>query len=100
MEPPAAGVHDPNADTAAETDTQEAQADGTLRKLEASSSAGGSHSLESDGAEPVEYALASDDLDLDEYLGVKVRAFGYLVDGTSDDEEGYKLMNAFLIGAL
>lgn len=96
-EPPA-GAHDPSAD--ADADPQEAQADGTLRKLEAPSSASGSHYLESDGAEPVEYALVSEDLDLDEYLGVRVRAFGYLTGGASDDAGGYKLMNVYLVGAL
>ncbi len=45
VEPPAAGVHDPSADTAAETDTQEAQADGTLSGMSGSTSSPASYRL-------------------------------------------------------
>jgi hypothetical protein len=79
---------------------QEVHADGILRKLESPSPTGGSHYLESEGAEAVEYALVSEELELDDYLGVSVRAFGHPVDGASDDAGERKLLKVFLIGAL
>ncbi|CAA9469718.1 MAG: hypothetical protein AVDCRST_MAG25-1946 [uncultured Rubrobacteraceae bacterium] len=97
---PAAGVQSSGTETADHTDPREIHADGILRKLEYPSSEGGSHCLRSEGAETVEYALVSEELELDDYLGVNVRAFGYLVHGTSGRAEDHKLMNVFLIGAL
>ncbi len=97
---PAAGVQSSGTETADRIDPREVHADGILRKMEFPSSAGGSHYLETEGAETAEYALVSEELELEDYVGVNVRAFGHLVDGTSDDAGDRNLMNVFLIGAL
>ncbi len=97
---PAEGVQSSGTKTADGIDHREVHADGILRKLESPSPEGGSHYLESESAEAVEYALVSEELELEDYVGVNVRAFGHLVDGTSDDAGDRKLMNVFLIGAL
>ncbi len=97
---PAAGVRSLGTGTTGDKDPREVHADGILRKLEFPSRAGGSHYLETEGAETAEYALVSEELELEDYVGVNVRAFGHLVDGTSDDARDCKLMNVFLIGAL
>lgn len=97
---PAAGDQSSGTETADHIDPREIHADGILRKLEYPSSEGGSHCLRSEGAETVEYALVSEELELDDYLGVNVRAFGYLVHRTSGYAEDHKLMKVFLIGAL
>lgn len=94
---PASSVQRPGAEDADDIHPGEIQADGILRKLKSPSPAGGSHYLESETAE---YALVSEALDLEDYLGVNVRAFGYLVDGASDGAGDGKLMKVFLIGAL
>ena len=96
----AAGVRSSGTQTAGDVDPREVHADGILRKLGSPSPVGGSHYLESEGAEPVEYALVSEELDLEDYLGVNVRAFGYLVNGASNGIGDRKLMKVFLIGAL
>ena len=96
----ATDVQSSSTETAGRTDPREVHADGVLRKLESPSPAGGSHYLESESAEAVEYALVSEELELEDYLGVNVRAFGYLVDGASDDIGDCKLMKVVLIGAL
>lgn len=97
---PAAGVQSSGTETVGDVDPREVQADGILRKLESPSPAGGSHYLESESAEAVEYALVSEELELDDYLGIKVIAFGSLVDGAFDGAGDYKLMKVSLIGAL
>ncbi len=97
---PTRGVQSSGTETADDIDLREVHADGILRKLESPSPAGGSHYLESEGTEAVEYALVSEELDLEDYLGVKVRTFGHLVDGVSGDAGDHKLMKVFLIGAL
>lgn len=97
---PAAGVRSSGTETADRIDPREIHADGILRKLEYPSFEGGSHCLQGEGAQTVEYALVSEELELDDYLGVNVRAFGYLVHGTSGYAEDHKLMKVFLIGAL
>ena len=97
---PAAGVQSSGTETADGVDLLEVHADGIPRKLQSPSPAGGSYYLESEGAEAIEYALVSEELELENYLGVNVRAFGHLVDGTSDDTGDHKLMRVFLIGAL
>jgi hypothetical protein len=99
-EAPGAGVQSSDTETAGDTDPREIHADGILRKLEYPSSEGGSHYLQSEGAETVEYALVSEELELEDYLGVKVRAFGYPVDDASGDAGDHKLMKVYLIGAL
>lgn len=97
---PESGVRSSGTETAGGTDPREVHADGILRKLESSSPAGGSHYLQSEGVEIVEYALVSEELELEDYLGVNVRAFGYPVDGASGGPGGCKLMKVHLIGAL
>lgn len=97
---PAAGVQKSGTETAGDIDPREAHADGVLRKLKTPSPEGGSHYLQSEGAETVEYALVSEELELDDYLGVNVRAFGHPVDGAYDGAGDRKLMKVFLIGAL
>lgn len=95
-----ADVRSLGTETAGRTDPREVHAEGILRKFESSSPADGSHYLQSEGADTVEYALVSEELELEDYLGVNVRAFGYLVDGTSEDAGDHKLMKVFLMGAL
>lgn len=97
---PAADVRSSGTEIAGDTDPQEVHADGILRRLEPPSPAGGSHYLESESGETVEYALVSEELTLEDYLGVNVRAFGHLVDSLSDKAGDRKLLNVFLIGAL
>ena len=96
----AADVQSSGTEATGGIDPEEVHADGILRKLESPSPAGGSHYLESEDAETVEYALVSEEIELDDYVGVNVRAFGHLVDGASDDRVDRKLMKVSLIGAL
>lgn len=98
---PATGVRSSGTETAGDVDPREVHADGILRKLESSSpEGGGSYYLQSEGAETFEYALVSEELELEDYLGVNVRAFGHPVDGAYDDAGDRKLMKVVLIGAL
>lgn len=94
------GIRSSGTETAGGIDPREIHADGVLRKLEYPHPAGGYHYLQSEGAETVEYALVSKELELEDYLGVKVKAFGHLVDDAFDGPGECKLLKVYLIGAL
>lgn len=95
-QPRARGAQGP--ETASSSDPEEVQADGVLRRLELPSPAGGTHYLETEGARTALCTLLSDELELDDYIGVKVRAFGYAIGGNAP--EGPVPMRVYLIGAL
>ncbi len=95
-----AGARSPGTETAGRTDPREVHAEGILRKLGSPSPAGGSHYLQSEAKGTVEYALVSEELELEDYLGVNVRVFGHVVDDTSEDAGEHKLMKVSLMGAL
>jgi hypothetical protein len=99
-EPIAAGVRGSDAAVAGGVDPAEVQAEGILRKLGPPSSEGGTHYLENEDTEAVEYTLVSEDLELDDYSGIKVRVLGYLVDGASGYQSGPKLLRTFLVTAV
>lgn len=93
----AAGMDSSESETAGEIDPEEVQAEGILKKNDSLSA--GTHYLESEDGE-FESALVSEDLQLDDFLDVRVRAFGHLLEGGSDDEQETKLINAFLVSAI
>lgn len=95
-----ADVHRPNTKAPANTDREEIQAEGILRKLKSSSSAGGTHYLEDDDTGAIEYVLVSEDLELDDFLEIRVVALDYPDDVASGRGDGPGLMRTFLISAV
>ena len=99
-EPIAVGVLGSDSTVAGGVDPAEIQAEGILRTLGPPSSEGGTHYLENEDTEAVEYTLVSEYLELDDYSGIKVRVLGYVVNGAFSHQSGPKLLKAFLVSAV
>lgn len=88
-------VHTPEAQHIGEVDPAEVQAEGVVMKLQFSFRGEGTHYLESADAEP--WALVSEELHLDDFLGIEVKVLGYEVQSEFTSTSGRRLMNAFLV---
>lgn len=88
-------VHSLQAKHIGEVDPAEVQAEGLLRRLQSPSWEGGTHYLESADAEP--RALVSEELELDDFLELKVRVVGYEVESEPTGASERRLISAFLV---
>lgn len=104
--PAVSDVHSTVAGAVGEVEPGEVQAKGMLKRREAPSSEGGSHYLEGEEVESIEYLLVSEDLDLDDFLGIEVMVLGHTIGGAgcasdkAEEQEDPPLMRAFLVSSV
>ena len=89
----------PPTNAAGHSNRQEVQAEGVMRKLQ-SSAARGTHYLENENAGDLRYSLVSENLELDDFLGLRVVALGHPEYGVPGLGGGPRLIKVFLISAL